>query len=193
MPNVTQNYGDDLISKVARKSDAVGIVEVLQANLISIKNVAENSKTDLEERGFLLGALTKEEMENYIADQKNKMVFVLKNGEKVFAYLSACDFAKSDEKMREELSSFPEIKKFQKILYYHQIAKLPEVRNAGKKLLAAMLEEAGDRGYEAVLCRIAHQPIQNKASTAFHEKYGFKLVGMQGKNDVTFGVYLLNL
>ena len=76
-----------------------------------------------------------------------------------------------------------------KAFYLRHIAKAPGKNQVGKKLLQALLNEAKNAGYQYIICQIAHKPLQNKASIAFHEKMGFTCVGEAKDGDNEFGVY----
>lgn len=50
-------------------------------------------------------------------------------------------------------------------------------KKIGRQLLCFLLEEVKSRGCDYAICKIAKQPIHNKASVIFHEKMGFCPIG----------------
>jgi L-amino acid N-acyltransferase YncA len=43
-----------------------------------------------------------------------------------------------------------------------------------------------------VVCKIVHQPFENKISISFHEKFGFKKISEIAEKDYVAGIYLKN-
>ena len=187
---------DKLEAQFAGEADLDGMLAVLKKNLIADKKLHEIDKNNVEANGFLVGPFTAEEISNHLAATEKHVILVLIEEERVIGYLISYDLQQVDKTMYEEFVSFPEIDAFKdkkKILYYRQIAKLPGKANVGSTLLKKMLEEAKSMGYEAVVCRIVHQPLRNKISIGFHEDFGFKCLGMVKNDEITLGVYFKEL
>jgi len=184
-----------MIIESAEKKDLFRMLEILNKNLIAINKYQELNQEKTENGGFLIGSFSIEEISPYIDDKKNHIILTAKD-EEIIGYLISHNLCQVKDVLYKELTSFPEInsiKDKKKILYYRQIAKLPEKKNVGSKLVEAMFDKAKEMGYEAVVCRIVHAPLQNKISIAFHEKFGFEFLGLVQNGDVTLGVYLRDL
>jgi len=170
-------------------ADITQMIAVCAQNLIE-NNREKLSADDFSKKGFLVRKLTKEDVEEMLADQKNHFACVVKEGEKVLGYLTGCDAAKSGIDFSKHA---PDLQKITKLFYHKQIVKVLEAKNVGTKLLFTMFNEAKSRGYSHVICRIVHKPFFNQASISFHEKFGFKEIGAMEENGLTLGIYLLNL
>lgn len=184
-----------MIIESAEKKDLFRMLEILNKNLIPINKYQELNQEKTENSGFLIGSFSIEEISTRIDGKENHIILTAKE-EEIIGYLISHNLRQIDDLMYKCFTSFPEInsiKDKKKILYYRQIAKLPEKKNVGSKLVEAMFDKAREMGYEAVVCRIVHAPLQNKISIAFHEKFGFRFLGLVQNGDVTLGVYLKDL
>lgn len=177
----------------AQKQDLIGMLAILNINLISDKKIHRINKKQVEANGFLVGPFTADEIATHLVSTENHIILVAREEDLVTGYLISYDLCRVSDGLYKEFTSFPEIDKVQdkkKILYYRQVAKLPGKENIGSKLLQKMLDEAKEKGYEMVVCRVVHKPFQNKISIAFHKKFGFKFLGLVQNGDMTLGVYM---
>ncbi len=171
----------------AQHSNIPQMMAVCAQNLVK-NNRDKFTDEDFSKNGFLIVQLTEELAKQFIDDPKNYFAHVAKNGEEVLGYLTACDVTKSGINF-EIVPAFEKIKN-EKIFYHKQIAKKPDAKHVGKKLLFSMFDEVKSRGYKYVICRIVHAPLYNQASITFHERCGFKEVGSMEENGAKLGVYL---
>ena len=183
--------------KPAEHSDIEQVIEVCAENLVST-NREKFSDEDFSKHGFLIRKMTPEEAKEMIDDKENHFLHVVKNGDEVLGYLSGCDLKKTPLDLQEKVFKAQELQDYikkngEKVFYHKQIAKRVSAKNVGKKLLLAMFEDAKDRGYGFVVCRIVYQPFYNEISIAFHEKFGFRKIGEMEDNGALLGVYLKDL
>jgi GNAT superfamily N-acetyltransferase len=175
----------------AQYSDIEQMIAICEQNLVE-NNRDKFAAEDFSKKGFLISRLTLDDAKKMIDDQNNSFACVIKNGAEVLGYLTGCDLEKYGTKFFENVPSLEKIKN-EKIFYHKQIVKKPDAKNIGKKLLFAMFDEAKNRGYSHVICRIVHAPFCNETSISFHEKFGFQKIGSTEENGVTLGIYLKNL
>ena len=123
MKNAIDNKNPHQTISRAVADDIPSIIKIMQQNLVVLKKSSAESYQFLENSGFILGKLSEVEIAERICDVKNSMVFVVKENCEALGYLIARDIAKQNQKIRDEVLFFAEAKKFQKILYYNQIAK----------------------------------------------------------------------
>ncbi|OGT52691.1 MAG: hypothetical protein A3E84_02695 [Gammaproteobacteria bacterium RIFCSPHIGHO2_12_FULL_42_13] len=181
--------------KIADFEDIPGIMAVLEYNLIANRKAA--NKDALEQGGFLIHPFTADYVKTAIDDRDNHIVLAGKSSDGELAgYVIAYNLKKSSVELYSHLAITPELDatfSTTQALYHRHIAKKGMNRGVGKELLQALLDEAQFRGYQYVICQIAHEPIQNKPSIALHEKLGFVLVGLDDEQGIRFGVYLKKL
>jgi predicted GNAT superfamily acetyltransferase len=167
------------------------MIEICAQNLVE-NNRDKMSSDDFSNKGFLIGKLTKEDVQEMLANQDKHFVVAVKESENLQGYLTGCDLSESGI----DFSLYvPNLNKIEgaKFFYHKQIVKRPEAKNVGSKLLLSMFDEAKARGYSHVICRIVHQPFLNQSSISFHEKFGFKKVGEMSENNNVLGIYLKEL
>jgi L-amino acid N-acyltransferase YncA len=128
-----------------------------------------------------------------IDDQQNYFVCVAEKNDEVLGYLIGCDIAVSGINFPENIFDL----KNEKIFYHKQIVKKVGTKNIGEKLLLSMFDEARNRGYLRVICRIVHQPFYNELSVSFHQKFGFKEIAAMVEDspslNLVMGIYLRTL
>lgn len=191
------NKLESLQIKPAEYSEINQVIEVCSENLVST-NREKFSDEDFSKRGFLIRKMTPEEAKEMIDDKENHFLYVVKNGDEVLVYISGCDLKKTPLDLQEKVFKAQELQDYiakngEKVFYHKQIAKRVSARNVGQKLLFAMFENAKNRGYGYVVCRIVYQPFYNEISIAFHEKFGFRKIGEMEDNGAQLGVYLKDL
>ena len=176
---------------LAQYFDIDQMIAICEQNLVE-NNREKFAAEDFSKKGFLISRLTAFDAKKMIDDQKIFFVCVIKDGEEVLGYLTGCDVGECKTKFFEDVPSLEKIKN-EKIFYHKQIVKKPNATKIGKKLLFAMFDEAKNRGYSHVICRIVHAPFCNETSISFHEKFGFQKIGSTEENGVILGVYLKTL
>lgn len=147
------------------RADIAQMIEICAQNLVE-NNRDKFAADDFAAKGFLIRKLTREDVEEMLADQENHFSCVVKNGAEILGYLTGCDVKKSEI---DFIRNVPELAKFknQKLFYHKQIVKKLDAKNVGTKLLQAMFDEAKIRNYSHVVCRIVHKPFFNQASIFF--------------------------
>lgn len=168
--------------RFAENKDISGIMEVLESNLIA--NRKSIKKDILEQSGFLIHGFTAEEMQKFMADEGNYICLVSREQDVVIGYIIACDLRMVEAGLYEKLNRSPE-----KTLYYKHIAKLPNKKNVADKLLQFLVDEAKRRGYKKIVCLISEDPLENKPSKLFHEKFGFVKKGRITDEDLILSVW----
>ena len=170
--------------------DISQIVAINKLRLVAknelIQQEFQSQKNKLSE-GFLLGKLDEDEVRDRILDQSNNIALVNCSDSKVLAYLLAYNAKKLPDDIVNKVKNFDQ-NYSERILYYHQIAKLPGSGSVGRDLVLRMLDEARSYKYDLVFCKIVHAP-PNQASIKFHTKIGFKEIGEIIEGQVTFGIY----
>lgn len=174
----------------AQHSDIQQMIEVSSLNLVR-NNRDKFSDADFAQKGFLIVPINEEKAQNFI-DDPEALAQIAKEGDEVVGYLTGQDVEKTGINFTGEVETFEEIKD-QKNFYYTQIAKKPEAKDVGRKLVVSMLDEAKKLGYENIICRIVQKPFYNKVSTVFHERLGFENIGTMLEDGATLGVYLKRL
>lgn len=58
-------------------------------------------------------------------------------------------------------------------------------------MMKALLAEAKSRHCQYIICKIAKSPFFNKASYCFHQKMGFKSIGIVRDKENSNGIYEL--
>lgn len=186
---MNEAFSKDLIIKNANYEDVSQIVEICAQNLVE-NNHEDFASGALSQRGFLIKKLDEKGVKMMIDDKSNFFVLVLKSGDEVLGYLSACDISKTEKSFQKKVSQLEEINSKERVLYYKQIAKRPLEKKVGSKLILALFAEAKKRGYEFIVCKIVHKPCKNMASIGFHKKFGFQEISSVVENDVELGIYL---
>ena len=193
---MTPNRSNNLLREVknAEMHDIPGIIHVLNKNLISHNKTLPSH--ELEKTGFLIHAFTHEDAEAAIADKDNFIFLISTENDDVIGYALGCAVTKIKSLHKRKISVSQEIENIissGKAFYLRHIAKAPGKNQVGTELLRALLNQTKNAGYHYIICQIAHNPLRNKASIAFHEKMGFTCVGTAKDDDNEFGIYLLNL
>jgi len=178
------------ISKVSQK-DIPQMVAICAQNLVE-NNRDKFSNEEFSKRGFLIRKLAAADVEEMIEDQENFISLVLKNGDEVLGYVNGCDILKTEIEFQQKVFALPQLKN-QRIFYHKQIAKKDGAKNVGKELLFAMFDEAKNKGYEQVVCKIVQKPFFNEISDSFHRKFGFEKFGYIKDSGVELAIYLKNL
>jgi predicted GNAT superfamily acetyltransferase len=173
----------------AKIQDAQEIKAILEENLLNIQSPIDENQGN---KGFLVNNIPLEEIEQLIGNQNN-IILVAKENNAIKGYLIACNLA--DDEKSAIFYPYLESQKItsNKIIYYRQIAKKLNSGKIGNILLENFLKTAKSQGYEYVICRIIHLPINNQRSISFHQNIGFKLIGESREEKVTAGIYLLKL
>ena len=179
----------------ASRTEIEGIMSVQTSNLLSQKK--EAGKKDLGQKGFLIHRASNEELEELISEEKNHIVLVAKEKDRVTGYVLAYDLTDWRRKKPEWDSTIvaPEqIKELLgrgKTLYFRHIARLSECKGTGSVLLARLLQIAESRSYDRIIAEVLLKPIQNLASTRFVERFGFRAVGnVIDKDPLIWNLYM---
>ncbi|MCE3255023.1 MAG: Acetyltransferase domain [Rickettsiaceae bacterium] len=175
----------------ATLEDALPILAILKENLIDFNN--QDAAEASSRKGFLVRNIEKEEIDKVISDHKNSIALVAKEQDEILGYLLATRLEQLSEILKKGILpclSEKQIKSLDKIIYYRQIAVKPGVKNIGRALIGRFLQEAFLRGYESVICRIIHEPVNNQRSISFHQKFGFSLIDTIAENSLVAGVYI---
>jgi hypothetical protein len=166
----------------AQLADIPGIMSVLQENLLA--NRSHLSEATLSESGFLLHGFDAEELTQSIAN-KDHIILVAKENRAVMGY--AIGYILSDgrpewfsriEAPESTLTALTQ----HKILHYRHIAKIPGTKQVGTSLLNSLVKMAQAKQCRYIIAEIAKNPLHNQISTVFHEKMGFRLVGVVRDN-----------
>ncbi len=176
------------ISKLLNHRQIPQILHINSLNFVE-KDKLKSEKIDAS-RGFLLGKLDAEYLKNIMND-KNNIILIADNGAEAIGYLTAHHISQT-KFSNECLDKILELRTGKKILYYHQIAKLTDVKSVGAPLVLEMLRLAKLENYDSVFCRIVHTP-RNEVSIKFHQKMGFKEICQIEKEDIIFGIYIIDL
>lgn len=181
----------------AQIEDIESILEICEKNLISNKKTHSNS--EISNQGFLITKYPHSFFADLINDPQNNILLIIEKNQQKLGYLSAFNFNIAPEKVRESLQENNQnlSPNFfdQKILYYRQIAKMPDAKGVGNTLVLAMIQKAKEQNYDYIFCHIVESPIRNIASINFHENLGFKRIGQQidHEKNLTKGVYLIKI
>ncbi len=183
-----------MIIKPAIHSDIEEILAILKSRLVDV-NDPKIFNSELENKGFLIGNVERDELEKLILDQKNNLILVAKEGDEVLGYLIAQRLSEIVDSKKAVVSCLKlhKIDDLQKVIYYRQIATKPQSKNIGSLLLEELLKKAKEIDCEYVVCRIVGEPVNNQKSISFHKKFGFKQIGEDAIGRVKLGVYLYNL
>jgi predicted GNAT superfamily acetyltransferase len=208
-PKTLESPKDQRIeAQYASSNDIQGILSVQEENLLSkiapdlLSDQGSQIDEDVEKigsRGFLIHALTEEELQRLICDRENIILLVTRENNEVDGYVLAYDINawKTFKPEWEKIVKVPEdIAEFlgkEKILYLRHIARKGSAKGKGSKLMERLIKEAQSRGYKYIICEILEAPITNRASIEFHQKWGFKKVGQVIENRLTWGLFLKSL
>jgi hypothetical protein len=175
----------------ATLSDIPGIIAVLEENMLIKKDKSDVSY--IEKSGFLITRHTEKDLRAWIADKKNHIVLVYKEADEIKGYILGCDVKTMASEMQSkfaEVQSLKDILSANPVLYHKQIGVKPGYKGVGGELLQAFFAKAAALQYKHIICLIVHEPILNKISVGFHQKYGFVYKGLVSVEDMKDGVYL---
>jgi predicted GNAT superfamily acetyltransferase len=182
-----------IIKILAAQIDDVSEIEAIsRQNLIDLATqaIAPNAHHQAT-KGFLTQNIGTSEISRMIIDPQNNLILIAKENNSVQGFIIASDLdANNDFNAYLQEAN---IDRQQKIIYYRQIAKKPGSGKIGEALLSEFLSKAKSQGYNYALCRIIHGPINNQRSIAFHQKFGFKLIGQAQEKDRLAGIYVCAL
>lgn len=184
-----------ITADLATLADAESISLILQEQLIDINNA--QLSPDLGSRGFLIRNFSPKEIADLILDKTN-LILVAKKKNEVIGYIIGGKLNNIPAELRNDalLSLLKaQSESLDDVLYYRQIAVRSANKNSGvgRILISRFLNFAKTSGYQNVVCRIVHQPINNEKSIAFHQKSGFNLIGIAKEKNVVAGVYILRI
>jgi predicted GNAT superfamily acetyltransferase len=178
----------NILVRRAIYKDVAVMKEICEENLLDL-NCEKTMLKDFANRGFLMSRMDEKYTQNMIVDEKNYIVLVAESGGEIMGYLTACDISKIANEFKNEIEQLEN----HRILYYKQIAKKSGLKGVGKALILELFDEAKCRNYTSILCKIVHEPLHNRASDAFHGKYGFKQLRVAQEEGRMVGIYLKKL
>jgi len=207
--NLKNPRDKQITTQYASSNDIQGILSVQKENLLSVKapnllseqgsETNEDTK-EIEREGFLIHAVTQEELEKLITDKQNIILLVTKENDEVDGYALAYDlniwkrFKPQWEKNIRVPQDMFELLSEEKILYLRHIARKKSAKGRGSRLMEMLINEARSRGYKYIICEILEKPITNKASIEFHQRFGFNEIGQVEENEnFIWGLFIKKL
>ena len=198
---------------LATKTDVKPILAMLQEHLIDIDDPQTHHQKN---GGFLIMNFSEQQITEMILDDKNNLVLVVKKDDfeenaaekakekydakedKMLGYLTSSRFGEISEDLQKNVLPYlqkEKINDLEKVIYYRQIAVKTNsgVKNIGSFLIENFFREAKISGYQYAVCRIVLEPICNQKSISFHQKFGFKQIGIAKESGFVSGVYLKDL
>lgn len=159
----------------------------------------EASAQHAKDNGFLVYALSAEELRGIIEDSESHIIKVAREGNQIVGYIISYDMQEwqelhpdwfsrlnAGENDKDDLSR-------DKVMYGRHIAVSDDALSPGlgRKLLTSTLEEAEKRGYHCYTVEVLKEPVANIRSANFVQKRGFELIG-QNEDDKhrVWSVYL---
>jgi predicted GNAT superfamily acetyltransferase len=198
-------------TQYASSNDIQGILSVQKGNLLleiapdvfsllkQGSKINEDVVKEIGSRGFLIHALTEEELQRLISDRENIILLVTKENNEVDGYVLGYDinawkkFKPEWEETVRVSEDIAELLGKEKILYLRHIARKGSAKGKGSKLMEMLINEAKSKGYKYIICEILEKPITNRASIEFHERWGFKKIGQVEEGHLMWGLFLKSL
>lgn len=178
---------------IATYENIPAILEILHNNLFTKKHAP--TLQSLENEGFIYFSFSKHDLKSWL-DDKDYLVFVCHENDKIVGYAIGCDLDKLTQQMRASfitlLESVGEFAKH-KIFYHKQVVTNHANAGIGTLLMKELFKQVKQRGYDHIICVISQQPYRNTKSINFHEKLGFKEIGTIQDHHAIDGFYLKQL
>jgi len=182
----------------ASQKDVEEILAIQSQKVITPEKEIENKK--IEEEGFLVYPISAEDLGKLFENKEKHIVKVARTENKIVGYIICYDLEEWKLAHTDWLSSLDvadEDKAFlksKKILYGRHIAVDVAGASVGAGLLDVTFQEAVSRGYECFVVEILKEPIENKRSTGFVQKEGFRQVGqLTDKNNRVWSLFVKDL
>jgi predicted GNAT superfamily acetyltransferase len=183
---------------LADEEDIDGVLAVQKEQLLAYR--PEESKTILEQEGFLIYPTSAEELRAIIQDKKGHIFLVAKEKEAIVGYVLTYDletWIRSEAHWTEKIIVPEDVRALlyrSKTLYLRHVARRKGFKGCGKILETELFRLAKARGYSLVVAEILEKPHHNIASTSLHVKLGFSKIGIKNdKGGRVWGVYAKKL
>lgn len=181
------------------EQDIEGILNVQEENLFSELIRKEADQKKLSEKGFLISAITNEELKEIIGNPDKYILLVSKVDGTVVGYILGYDleeFKRQDPEWEKSIildDGVEALPESEKSLYLRHIAVRIGNRGVGTNLERKFFQEAEAAGYKYILGEILQEPVKNSVSLRFHEAIGFRIIGKVPEKKLVWNLVLKDL